>query len=116
MRLAAIGIAAALCGLATAQVPAQQRMVVVISLDGFPAFALDDPKLPVPTLRRLIRDGITARMTIVNPTVRYTVITMAIVLGLAFFHYGEVHFWHKQAIFWSTVAIVMYFMFKTSTK
>jgi len=54
--------------------------------------------------------------TIVNPTVRYTVVSMAIVLGLAFFHYGEVHFWHKQAIFWSTVAIVAFFMFKTSTK
>ncbi|TLY17013.1 MAG: hypothetical protein E6K69_02830 [Nitrospirae bacterium] len=60
--------------------------------------------------------AIWAHATIVNLTVRYTVITMAIVLGLAFFHYGEVHFWHKQAIFWSTVAIVMYFMFKTSTK
>src|SRR5947208_1275636 len=72
MRFAvAIATIAAFCGLATAQVPAQQRMVVVISLDGFPAFALDDPKLPVPTLRRLIRDGITARMTIVNPTVTW---------------------------------------------
>jgi len=60
--------------------------------------------------------AIWAHSTIVNPTVRYTVITMAIVLGLAFFHYGEVHFWHKQAIFWSTVAIVAFFMFKPSTK
>ncbi len=60
--------------------------------------------------------AIWAHATIVNPTVRYTVITMAIVLGLAFFHYGEVHFWHKQAIFWATVAIVAFFMFKTSTK
>ena len=32
--------------------------VVVISLDGFPAYALDDPKLPVPTLRRLMRNGV----------------------------------------------------------
>src|SRR5690349_6569140 len=72
MRIAAaIATIAALCGLATAQVPAQQRMVVVISLDGFPAFALDDPKLPIPTLRRLIRDGVSARMTTVNPTVTW---------------------------------------------
>ena len=28
---------------------ANDRMVVVISLDGFPASSLDDPKLPVPT-------------------------------------------------------------------
>lgn len=60
--------------------------------------------------------AIWAHATIVNPTVRYTVIIMAIVLGLAFFHYGEVHFWHKQAIFWATVAVVAFFMFKTSTK
>src|SRR5213594_1266087 len=60
--------------------------------------------------------AIWAHATIVNPTVRYTIIVMAIVLGLAFFHYGEVHFWHKQAIFWATVAVVAFFMFKTSTK
>jgi hypothetical protein len=54
-----------------AQPPAQQRMVVMISLDGFPAYALDDPKLPIPTLRRLIAEGVTARMNIVNPTVTW---------------------------------------------
>jgi arylsulfatase A-like enzyme len=56
---------------AFAQTPARQRMVVVISLDGFPAFALDDPKLPIPTLRQLIHDGVSARMTGVNPTVTW---------------------------------------------
>ncbi len=49
-----------------------------------------------------------------HPTVRYVVITCAIALGLAFFHYGEVLFWHKQVIFWATVALVVFFMFKTS--
>lgn len=53
------------------QKPAKQRMVVVISLDGFPAYALDDPKLPVPTLRKLIRNGVSARMGTVNPTVTW---------------------------------------------
>jgi predicted AlkP superfamily pyrophosphatase or phosphodiesterase len=57
--------------LSSAQTPARERMVVVISLDGFPAYALDDPKLPVPTLRQLIRDGVSARMTTVNPTVTW---------------------------------------------
>jgi predicted AlkP superfamily pyrophosphatase or phosphodiesterase len=56
---------------ALAQVPAKDRMVVVISLDGFPAFALDNPKTPVPTLRSLIRNGVTARMSTVNPTVTW---------------------------------------------
>ena len=36
----------------------------------------------------------------------------SVLISLAFFHYGEVLFWHKQVVFWSTVAIVMYFMFK----
>ena len=56
---------------AQAQAPAQDRMVVVISLDGFPGFALEDPKLPVPTLRRLIREGTQARMATVNPTITW---------------------------------------------
>ena len=65
-------VAAAIgCGFAFAQAPPQQRMVIVISLDGFPAYALDDAKLPVPTLRRLIRQGVTARMTTINPTVTW---------------------------------------------
>ena len=50
---------------------AKDRMVILISLDGFPAFALEDPKLPVPTLRRLIRDGTYARMHAVNPTITW---------------------------------------------
>src|SRR5450755_2268312 len=62
---------AALCGTMSAQTAPQQRMVIVISLDGFPAYALDDAKLPVPTLRRLIRQGTTARMTTINPTVTW---------------------------------------------
>jgi hypothetical protein len=62
---------AALSGLASAQAPPEQRMVIVISLDGFPAYALDDAKLPVPTLRRLIRHGVTARMGTINPTITW---------------------------------------------
>jgi predicted AlkP superfamily pyrophosphatase or phosphodiesterase len=65
---ALVGLAALLV---SAQVPARQRMVVVISLDGFPAYALDDPKLPVPAIRELIRTGVRARMSIVNPTVTW---------------------------------------------
>jgi predicted AlkP superfamily pyrophosphatase or phosphodiesterase len=50
----------------------KDRTVVVISLDGFPAYALDDPRLPIPTLRKLAREGIVASsMRPVNPTVTW---------------------------------------------
>jgi predicted AlkP superfamily pyrophosphatase or phosphodiesterase len=46
--------------------------VVYISLDGFPGWALDDPYLPVPTLRRLAADGAIAKaLRPVNPTVTW---------------------------------------------
>jgi predicted AlkP superfamily pyrophosphatase or phosphodiesterase len=46
-----------------------KRTVVVISLDGFPAWALQDPRLPVPTLHRLEQQGAVAtRMTVANPS------------------------------------------------
>jgi len=51
--------------------PNKDRMVVLISLDGFPGFALEDAKQPVPTLRRLIRDGAWARMHTINPTITW---------------------------------------------
>jgi predicted AlkP superfamily pyrophosphatase or phosphodiesterase len=66
-----LAAALALSAIAPAQTPAKNRMVVLISLDGFPAFALEDPKLPIPTLRRLIRDGAMARMSTINPTVTW---------------------------------------------
>jgi len=50
----------------------KHRTVVVISLDGFPAYALDNPKLPIPTLRKLAREGAVATsMRPVNPTVTW---------------------------------------------
>jgi predicted AlkP superfamily pyrophosphatase or phosphodiesterase len=52
--------------------PKDHRTVVVISLDGFPAYALDDPRLPIPTLRRLAREGVVAAsMRPVNPTITW---------------------------------------------
>jgi predicted AlkP superfamily pyrophosphatase or phosphodiesterase len=48
------------------------RHVVVISLDGFPAWAFDDPYLPVPTLRSLAARGARASaMRPVNPSVTW---------------------------------------------
>jgi predicted AlkP superfamily pyrophosphatase or phosphodiesterase len=45
--------------------------VVIITLDGFPGWALDDPYLPVPNLRRLAANGAVAGMRPVNPTVTW---------------------------------------------
>ncbi len=56
----------------TPQPPGAARHIVLISLDGFPSWALDDPYLPVPTLRRLAARGAVARgMRPVNPTVTW---------------------------------------------
>jgi predicted AlkP superfamily pyrophosphatase or phosphodiesterase len=66
-----LGILLAAASTLIAQTTPKDRMVIVISLDGFPAYALDDPKLPIPTLRKLIHDGGSARMTTVNPTVTW---------------------------------------------
>ncbi len=44
-------------------------MVIVISLDGFPAYDLADPKLPIPTIRHLMQTGASAEaMRPINPT------------------------------------------------
>lgn len=65
-----------------AQEPAKDRIVVVVSLDGFPASALDDPALPIPTLRRLTREGASARrMKTSNPSVTWPAHT-SMVTGL----------------------------------
>ncbi len=62
--------------------PRKDRTVVVISLDGFPSYALDDPRLPIPTLRKLAREGtVAASMKPINPTVTWPNHT-AIVTGV----------------------------------
>ncbi len=60
--------------------------------------------------------AIWANAVVENPTLRYSIIGGALVLGVAFYHYGEVLFWHKQVLFWTTVVIVMYFMFNEPKK
>ncbi|MGH7231416.1 MAG: hypothetical protein ACREJU_08655 [Nitrospiraceae bacterium] len=58
--------------------------------------------------------AIWAHAVIRHPSLRYAVMTSSIAVGLAFFHYGEVLFWHKQVVFWGTVLLVVFFMFKTA--
>lgn len=52
-----------------------------------------------------------ANAAIETQAIRYGVMTMAGALALGLFQYGEVLFWHKQVLFWTTIIVVMYFMF-----
>src|SRR5688500_1915077 len=46
--------------------------VVVIAIDGFPAYLLNDPAAPIPTLRKLAREGSVAEgMVVANPSVTW---------------------------------------------
>src|ERR1700735_752034 len=57
---------------ASPQAAESDRHVIVVSLDGFPAYMLQDPKLPLPVLRRLIREGgVADGMMPINPTVTW---------------------------------------------
>jgi predicted AlkP superfamily pyrophosphatase or phosphodiesterase len=51
---------------------AKKPIVIVITIDGFPARALEDPRLPMPTLRSLAAAGAVANgMLPINPTVTW---------------------------------------------
>lgn len=50
------------------------------------------------------------------PAVRYGVIAFSLFCIMAFIHVGEVLFWHKYAIYWGTIALVVYFMFQNPKK
>lgn len=66
-------LALATLGLVPPQAPAGAgNHVVIVSLDGFAGWALDDPYLPAPTLRRLAKQGAMAKgMRPVNPSVTW---------------------------------------------
>lgn len=65
-------MAQALVSSAAAQVSPKDRTVVVITVDGFPAWIWNDPTLPTPLLRQLATEGATAKaMTVSNPSVTW---------------------------------------------
>jgi predicted AlkP superfamily pyrophosphatase or phosphodiesterase len=67
--LALIFLAGATFG---APIPAKDRVVILITIDGFPAWLWHDPALPVPTLRRLAAEGAAAdSMEVVNPSITW---------------------------------------------
>ena len=70
----------------------------------------------LPLILYFVGMAIWSHAVIKHPTTKYTVMTATIALALAFFHYGEVLFWHKQVVFWTTVALVLFFMFRDTGK
>lgn len=69
----------------------RNRHVIVVSLDGFPAYALRDPSIPLPVLRRLMSEGASAEAMIpVNPTVTWPNHT-AMVTGVNVAQHGVIY-------------------------
>ena len=55
-----------------AEVPDKNQHVVLISIDGFPAWLWNDPSLMVPNLRKLAAEGASTRaMTVSNPSITW---------------------------------------------
>ncbi|MEO6739068.1 MAG: ectonucleotide pyrophosphatase/phosphodiesterase [Chthoniobacteraceae bacterium] len=53
-------------------IPAKDRIVILISIDGFPAWIWKDPNLVIPNLRKLAASGAVAeRMTVSNPSITW---------------------------------------------
>jgi predicted AlkP superfamily pyrophosphatase or phosphodiesterase len=56
----------------SAQAAKADRHVVLVSIDGFPAYLWRDQSLPLPNLRKLAADGVVAdAMTIANPAITW---------------------------------------------
>ncbi len=54
-----------------------------------------------------------AYSSIENLTRRYTVMALSLLCAVAFLQFGEVLFWHKYLVYWGTIGVVVFFMFKT---
>ena len=58
--------------LAWSAVASTNHHVILITIDGFPAYLLDDPQAPIPILRRFAREGAAAEgMKVSNPSVTW---------------------------------------------
>lgn len=67
------------CGSGPRYVAPKDRVVVVISIDGLPGWEWKDPRLPVPNLWKLAREGVRAStMQVTNPAVTWPVHTSMI--------------------------------------
>jgi len=54
-----------------------------------------------------------AYSSVENLTMRYTVMALSLLCAVAFLQFGEVLFWHKYLVYWGTIGVVVFFMFKT---
>jgi predicted AlkP superfamily pyrophosphatase or phosphodiesterase len=80
------------------EIPAKDRIVVIISVDGLPAFYLNDPKADLPTLRKLTVEGAVAeRMKAVLPTLTWPNHT-TLVTGVAPGKHGVIgnNYWDRK--------------------
>jgi predicted AlkP superfamily pyrophosphatase or phosphodiesterase len=60
------------CTASADPIPAKDRIVILITIDGFPAWIWKDPNLVIPNLRRLAANGAVAeRMTVSNPSITW---------------------------------------------
>src|SRR5579871_1960840 len=51
---------------------ADDRHVILITMDGFPAYVYQDPRAPIPTIRKLAAEGVAAEgMKVANPSVTW---------------------------------------------
>ena len=65
-------LALSLTSSAQSNAGAGKPIVILVTIDGFPARALDDPSLPMPTLRELAKNGAVSKgMIPINPTVTW---------------------------------------------
>jgi predicted AlkP superfamily pyrophosphatase or phosphodiesterase len=60
-----------LFGARAEEIAAKDRLVVLLTIDGFPAWIWRNPTLTAPTLRKLAADGATGTMTVSNPSVTW---------------------------------------------
>lgn len=72
LALLAIGLISSSSWAADNRAEAARRHVILVSLDGFPAWLWRDPALPVPNLRKLAVEGASAEaMTVSNPSITW---------------------------------------------
>ena len=57
---------------ASVPIPAKDRIVILVTVDGLPAWLWDNPTLVMPNLRRLAKEGVLADpMTVSNPSITW---------------------------------------------
>ncbi len=70
--IAAVFLAVSAPAPSAGPVPAKDRLVILVTIDGFPAWLFRDPTLVIPNLRRLAREGAVAdAMTVSNPSITW---------------------------------------------